>query len=205
MRLIVFNLYPYRQLSLNRRRRRVIAELSACLVLIVSALTTASLWISDRLDAQQAYQNALRDTQQQIAQRVAHVQSMKAQLQTLREQVLALRSVQDKAMLASTMVAALENGFPETTEVSKVLFKEGGLQVSGTTSSVAAFTAWVHQLETRRGVFSQVEVVRLRQPVRDNQLVDNNRHEFDMKMRLNPRGSAPQPAQELVDATAHLR
>ncbi|MCQ8895311.1 hypothetical protein NQT62_02510 [Limnobacter humi] len=205
MRLIVFNLYPYRQGSMNRLRRRVMAEMFVSLALVVSALAGVSHWMSSQLDEQQAYQDRLRDTQQKIAQRVSRVEAMKAELKKLREQVLALRSVQDKAMLASVMVSALENGFPETTEVGKITFQDGWLQVSGTTASITSFTAWVHQLEMRRGLFTQVEVVRLRQTGLDGPSVDGNRHEFDMKMHLSSPSSASPPAQELADATPNNR
>ncbi|MFN4327282.1 MAG: PilN domain-containing protein [Limnobacter sp.] len=163
MRVILFNLAPYRAHRYRLARLRTTATLAAAVVVALLIPLCVSLDLSEREAAQTAYMEELGTVERQIADRVAKVQTLKDEMNRLQNQVDALEDVERKSLRVSRMFSYLEATMPGQVGLKSLTMKEGDWSVSGYTDSVPQFAEWVQGMEKEGSLLKDVRVKYLRQ------------------------------------------
>lgn len=159
MRVILFNLVPYRERALHRRRMAVLAQCSAGVLLMLAGVLSIHAELSGREQAQVAYLGRLHAVQAEIEQEVLAVQAVQTELAELQRKIDAFDAVEHAALQPSQVLALLDATTPQSADVAKVQVKAGVLTLSGNTQSVPSLAVWVDTLERYTTLFEQVDVV----------------------------------------------
>lgn len=204
MRVILFNVFPYRDRLIQRRKLRVMTELSAGL--LAAVLVAFLVWsdFDDRLNRQTQYLDQLASMEAEIAARVARVQTMKDEAQRLRRQVTALESVEKESLQASQVLSYLDNSLPRTVALSRMALKDSVLVINGLAESVPQLAKWVEGMEGNQRLFKHVDFVFLRdaaRPIPEKEPSKDGPHQFEIKLGLTVLDQ-PTPAVELANVTA---
>ncbi|HEX4878338.1 MAG TPA: hypothetical protein VFV39_00705 [Limnobacter sp.] len=164
MRVILFNLYPYRERRNVAKKRRVLAEMAAAFGLGALLCWMVSAEFDARIRNQQTYLQELGQMEADLARRVHEVQQKKDRVTALKRQVNALEAVEAQSMVAGELIAYLDESLPEPVNVNRLLLADGVLYINGHTKAVADLAAWVGQLEVEDTLFSKVDLVFVRTP-----------------------------------------
>ncbi|HEX4918306.1 MAG TPA: PilN domain-containing protein [Limnobacter sp.] len=182
MRVILFNLYPYRTQRNQIRKRRVLGEFLAVvsIALVFGFLIRAEL--NTDLANQSVYLQELSRLENDIAQQVAEIQSKKDRILVLKRQVDALEAVEKESLLVSELLAYLDESIPDQVSIRRFSFDKGVLTLAGNALSVSDLALWLGNLEGEVDLFSKVDLVFVRLKESSRKAGDAvGEHEFEIK------------------------
>lgn len=191
MRVILFNLYPYRVLRENRRRRRVLVELGIGVVMGLLVCLSISAEFEARLKAKQSFLSNLSAMEADVAARVQEVQVMKDRVTVLNRQINALEQVEVESLLASQWVSYLDSTVPDAVSLTRLMVEKDVMFINGFTSTVDSLAKWIDQMEAGNALFSSVELVSVVDEVTGGDDFAKPRHVFEMKAMLRGANDAP--------------
>lgn len=191
MRVILFNLYPYRVLRENRRRRRVLVELGLGLVLGLMVCLSISSEFDARLEAKQTFLSNLSAMEDDVAARVQEVQAMKDRVAVLSRQIKALEQVEVESLLASQWVSYLDSTVPSSVSLTRLMVENDVMFIDGFTSTVASLAKWVDQMESGNALFKSVELVSVTDQAIEGEGPAKSGHVFEMRAMLRGGDDAP--------------
>jgi Tfp pilus assembly protein PilN len=185
MRVILFNLYPYRVFRETKRRQRVMAELFVGLVAGLLLCFSVGNEFADRVAKKERFLGNLSAMESDVANRVLEVQAKKDRVAVLERQIGALKAVEIESLLASHWVSFLDGTVPLSVSITKLSAEKGELTINGFTRAVSSLAAWVDQMEEGNHLFHSVDLITLTEP--DNagkEVKDGQRHLFEIKALL---------------------
>lgn len=192
MRVIVFNVYPYRDRFKKAKTVRVFSELGVGVSLALALAWGFNSDLTGRLGKQQSYKTELSRMEGEIASRVARVQAMKDEAINLRRQVDALEAVERDSLVASNVLSYLDAGLPKAVGLTKLNFAKNVLVVQGLAESVPQLAKWVEGMEGNSALFKRVDLVYLKDdllnPTNGGKVPDGSPHQFELRLELQ---SAP--------------
>ncbi|MCE2745160.1 MAG: PilN domain-containing protein [Burkholderiales bacterium] len=191
MRIILFNLYPYRALRETRRKRRVVAELAMGAVLGLGVCYAIGGEFQERVARQEAFLGNLSAMESELAAQVAQVQAMKNRVAVLSRQVNALEAVEKESILPSRWISYLDATVPSSVSMTSLLVSQDVLTINGFTDAVSSLAQWVDQMETGNSLFVSVDLVSVTEPSGTDKKVQGNRHLFEIKAVLRGVENAP--------------
>jgi len=191
MRVILFNLYPYRVFRENRRRRRVLVELAFGLLLGLMLCLAVSNEFDARLEAKQAFMGNLSAMEVDVAARVQEVQAMKDRVAVLNRQIKALEQVEVESLLASEWVSYLDSTVPSTVSLTRLMVEDNVMFINGFTSAVGSLAKWVDQMEAGNALFGSVELVSVTDQAAEGGDSARSGHVFEMRAMLRGGDDAP--------------
>ncbi|WP_370262834.1 PilN domain-containing protein [Limnobacter sp.] len=185
MRVILFNLFPYRERRNEATRRMVLCQIgvSAVLALVVAGLVNAEF--QRRYSIQDEYLMRLGRLEEDLTRKVAQVQQQRDRVLELKRQIKALEDVEAQSVVASELMAFLDESLPMPVGLNRLVLREGELAVEGYTSSVSELAAWVARLELEDELFHTVDLVYVRTtPSEDQDGRPSGMHQFEIKAVL---------------------
>ena len=191
MRVILFNLYPYRVLRETRRKRRFMAELTVGVVLGLGACYAIGSEFSARVARQEVFLGNLSAMESEMATRVAEVQAMKDKVTVLNRQVSALEAVEKESILASRWVSFLDGTVPSNVSMTRLFVSKDVLIINGFTDAVSSLAQGEDQMEAGNSLFESVDLVSVTEPKQTVKGVVDNRHLFEIRAILRGAEHAP--------------
>ncbi|WP_138517013.1 PilN domain-containing protein [Limnobacter alexandrii] len=191
MRVILFNLFPYRAMRETRRKRRVITELAVGSVLGFWVCYGIGLEFDARLERQQGFLGNLNAMESEMTSRVAEVQAMKDKVAVLGRQVNALKAVERESILASRWVSYLDATVPSNVSMNRLVVNKNMLVVNGFTDAVSSLAQWVDQMEAGNSLFVSVNLVSVTESKKSVDGAPDNRHSFEIRAILRGTEHAP--------------
>lgn len=185
MRVILFNLFPYRERRNEAKRRMVLCQIgvSAVLALVVAGLVNVEF--QRRYSIQDEYLMRLGRLEEDLTRKVAQVQQQRDRVLELKRQIKALEDVEAQSVVASELMAFLDQSLPMPVGLNRLVLREGELVVEGYTSSVSELAAWVARLELEDELFHAVDLVYVRTtPSEDQDGRPSGMHQFEIKAVL---------------------
>lgn len=159
MRVILFNLYPYRVLREKRRKRRVMVELTVGVALGLGTCYAIGSEFGARVARQEVFLGNLSAMESEMATRVAEVQAMKDKVAVLNRQVSALEAVEKESILASRWVSYLDGTVPSNVSMTRLFVSKDVLIINGFTDAVSSLAQWVDQMEAGNSLFESVDQI----------------------------------------------
>lgn len=186
MRVILFNLYPYRAFREKKRRQRVMVELFTGLVAGLLLCFLVGNEFSDRAAKKEHFLSNLSAMEADVANQVLEVQAKKDRLAVLERQIGALQAVERESLLASHWVSFLDGTVPPRVSITRLSTVKDVLTVNGFTNAVSSLAAWVDQMERGNHLFHSVDLVTLTEPADGSKDAkkDGQRHLFEIKALL---------------------
>lgn len=191
MRVILFNLYPYRVFRENRRRRRVLIELGLGLLLGFLVCLSVSNEFDARLEAKQAFMGNLSAMEADVAARVQEVQAMKNRVAELNRQIKALERVEAESLLASEWVSYLDGTVPSAVSLTRLMVEDDVMFINGFTGTVSSLAMWVDQMEAGNALFKSVELISVTDQAAESGDSARPGHVFEMRVMLRGGDDAP--------------
>jgi len=192
MRVILFNLYPYRVWRESRRRRRVLVELGLGLAAGLMLCLSISGEFDARIEAKQSFLSNLSAMEADVAAQVLEVQAMKERVAVLNRQITALERVEVESLLASQWVSYLDSTVPSTVSLTRLMVEDDVMFINGFTSTVASLARWADQMESGNALFESVELVSVTdKEVAAGEGSSKSAHEFEMRAMLRGGDDAP--------------
>lgn len=185
MRVILFNLYPYRALREQKRRQRVLAELFAGVAVGLLLCFLISKEFSDRAAKKERFLSNLSAMKSEVAARVSEVQAKKDRLTVLERQIGTLRAIEKESILASSWVSFLDGTVPPQVFITRLSAAKDALTITGTTDAVSSLASWIDQMEGGNHLFRSADLITLTEPA--NARKDEKggrRHQFEIKVSL---------------------
>ncbi|HEX4856433.1 MAG TPA: hypothetical protein VFV28_06435 [Limnobacter sp.] len=159
MRVILFNLYPYRLQRERRRKKRVISELAVGAALGLLLCWSVTVEFSRRVEEKQAFTARLGAIEEEVAARVQQIQAMKDRVAVLKRQVNALTAVEKESVLASQWVSYFDATVPANVSLTRLFVTDREIVLNGMTPAVSSLGQWVNQMEAGNRLFSSVDLV----------------------------------------------
>lgn len=185
MRVILFNLYPYRAFREKKRRQRVMAELFVGVVAGLLLCLSVSNDFSDRAAKKERFLSNLSAMETDVANQVQEVQVKKDRLAVLERQIGALKAVEVESLLASNWVSFVDGTVPSSVSITRLSAAKDVLTINGFTNVVSHLAEWVDQMEGGNHLFHSVDLVTLTEPDNDGKDVkEGQRHLFEIKALL---------------------
>lgn len=191
MRVILFNLFPYRALRETRRKRRFLIELAVGVALGLAVCYLIGNEFNARVARSAAFLGNLHAMEADMKARAAEVQAMKDQVASLNRQVSALEAVEKDSILASRLVSYLDETVPSNVSMTRLFVSKDVLVVDGFTDAVSSLAQWVDQMEAGNSLFKSVDLVSVTEPTKSAQGVEDNRHLFEIRAILRGTEHAP--------------
>lgn len=184
MRVILFNLYPYRALREKQRKRRLIAELTVGSLLGLGLCFGIDSQFDQRVQRQEIFLGQLSAMESDMASRITQVQAMKDRVAVLNRQVNALKAVEKESVMASRWVSYLDSTVPSNVSMTRLQVSEKVLVVNGFTEAVSSLANWVDQMETGNSLFESVDLVSVTEQNKMAGSLIENRHLFEIRAIL---------------------
>lgn len=184
MRVILFNLFPYRADRERKNRRRVVVELAAGVLAGLLICNAVGSEFADRVARKNQFLSNLAAMEAEMAERVTVVQAKKDRVAVLKRQVNALKTVQSESLLASQWVSFLDATVPASVSMTRLYVSKGVLHVNGFTSTVSTLASWVNDMEAGNTLFQSVDLVTLVAPRDEAEAVSAPRHVFEIRAQL---------------------
>lgn len=200
MRVILFNLVPYRQA--RSQREKYIFWGQAGVVTLLSVLFC--YLINDELDRRLMIKNDLliqmETVQSQIANQASRAEALKWEKDDLEQRIAILESVDKKSQRQSQLFALLDEGRPKMASLSTLSLEKQRVDITGVTANLPQLSYWVSDLKTNEGFVNQVNIVEV-MAVKPEQtykqdageddkdvmkLVHSNLHDFRLTLDLVP-------------------
>lgn len=159
MRVILFNLYPYRAFRETHKKRRVILEMTVGSFLGLVLCYSVGSEFASRVAKKEQFLGNLSAMESEVANRVAEVQAKKDKMTVLSRQVDALKAVEKESILASRWVSYLDGTVPANVSLTRLFVQDSVMTVTGFTDSVSSLAQWVDQMEEGNNLFKSVDLV----------------------------------------------
>lgn len=197
MRVVLFNLTPYRKVIEQKRQRKF--WMLSVLVLSLGALFCYQVTseLNDRLAAKQKFIEDIEEVTLQVADRARQAEALRKEREILQSRVRLLEAVDKRSMAQCKVFERLDGSRPERSRISSLNLKSGLLAVSGETADVPVLSSWVEQLDEDKDLFDQTDIVEvekwvppgsngtvLKEVTWGGQRLDF--HEFTLQAKLNP-------------------
>lgn len=185
MRLILFNLAPYR--ARKERLKKIAFYTQMAVVLGVSLVFcyAVSNELESRAVAKESYLHEISSIEQNIQLQANQVSVLEQKLTVLRRQAETLRSIEQDTLLSSQLLAVLDQSLPSGMALAKVTVNPYVVTVYGRTNSVSTLAQWTQLLKSFPKVYSNSELVRLI-------MVDSGKagtkgllHDFELKLTVS--------------------
>ncbi|BET27289.1 Tfp pilus assembly protein PilN [Limnobacter thiooxidans] len=184
MRVILFNLFPYRADRELKNRRRVVLELAGGILAGLLVCNAIGNEFADRVARKSQFLSNLAAMEAEMAERVKVVQDKKDRVAVLKRQVNALKTVQAESLLASQWVSFLDATVPASVSMTRLYVIKGVLHVNGFTNTVSTLASWVDDMEAGNTLFKSVDLVTLIAPRDDAEGATAPRHVFEIRAQL---------------------
>jgi Tfp pilus assembly protein PilN len=184
MRVILFNLFPYRADRERRQKHRVAIELAVGVLAGLLLCNAVGNEFADRVARKGQFLSNLAAMETEMAERVKVVQAKKDRVAVLTRQVNALKTVQSESLLASQWVSFLDSTVPPTVSMTRLYVVKGVLHVNGFTNAVSTLASWVDAMEAGNSLFQSVDLVTLIAPREDVATEAAPRHVFEIRAHL---------------------
>lgn len=193
MRVILFNLYPYRNLRESKQRKRVVVELVAGLLVGLMLCYAIGSEFSRRVALQESFLSNLSAMEAEMVAQAAEVQRKKDRVAELSRQVAALQAVEKESLLASKWLSFLDGTVPQNVSLTRLSTKMDAMFISGFTSSVSDLANWVDYMEAGNSLFQSVDLITLiEQGANSSELPEAGKvHQFEIKAMLRGVENAP--------------
>lgn len=186
MRVILFNLYPYRNLRESKQRRRVVVELVAGVLLGLLLCYAIGSEFSKRVALKENFLSNLSAMEADMVAQAAEVQKKKDRVTELSRQVAALQAVERESLLASKWLSFLDGTVPQGVSLTRLSTKMDAMFISGFTSSVSDLANWVDHMEAGNSLFQSVDLITLVEPSANASEMSEagEMHQFEIKAML---------------------
>lgn len=184
MRVILFNLFPYRADSERKKKRRVVVELAVGVLAGLLICNAVGNEFAARVAKKGQFMSNLTAMEAEMAERVNVVQAKKDHVTVLKRQVNALKTVQAESLLASQWVSFLDATVPSSVSMTRLYVVKGVLHVNGFTNTVSSLAGWVDDMEAGNSLFQSVDLVTLVAPRDEADGVTSPRHVFEIRAQL---------------------
>lgn len=199
MRVIVFNLVPYRQARSQRKKVAFWAQAGATALigLLFCYLVTDEL--NTRLMIKSDLLIQMETVQSQIANQASRAEALKWEKDDLEQRIAILESVDKKSQRQSQLFALLDEGRPKMASLSTLALENQRVDITGVTANLPQLSYWVSDLKANESFVEEVNIVEVTAvktdqsgPVEDNKekdvlkLVHSNLHDFRLTLDLVP-------------------
>ena len=202
MRVILFNLLPYRQIRLQRQRKRFWIQTAAVLLISVFFSFLISNDLSERLTLKGDLLAQIENIEQQIKDQAARSRALKEERDDLNRRIQTLESVDGKSNRHSQLFSILDTSRPVTVSLVSLSLEKDELKLIGLTASLSELSRWVNDLKNEKSLFGQISIVEVRsmsdsvtdvsaKPDGETALNAANLHEFELKLDLVPLLNVP--------------
>ncbi|NJM31742.1 MAG: hypothetical protein HC848_01215 [Limnobacter sp.] len=183
MRVIHFNLIPYR-LALEARARRLFwLQMLLALVCAVIFCLGVSSWLDGRLAEKDQFIYRIDDAKRSLAASADKAAALEAEKNAIQAKVSALVQVHLNTVAVSEIFSTLDTTLPQDVFMQEMKRQGDNLVIRGLTQNIPLLTQWVQGLQARTDIFSQVDFdVVERIKVADG-LTDYS-HEFVVSLKL---------------------
>lgn len=207
MRVILFNLTPYRERREAVRRQLFMGESALALLCGVLLCWSVSSVLQEKVDAKQAYLDRVHALQQTVANRAAEVDSIKKKLATLRRQVSVLKSIESDSRFSSELLSVIDQSIPQGMALNRIVVSRDKVFLIGRTDNVNTLARWVAYLKRFPAVYSDAALISVTL-AQDTQTNDKGiapadaLHDFELQLKVAaPSLDLGQPAEDGGDRT----
>lgn len=185
MRLILFNLAPYR--ARKEKLKKIAFYVQMAFVLAVSLIFcyAVSNELESRAVAKESYLNEISSIEQNIELQANQVSVLEQKLTVLRRQVETLRSIEQDTLLSSQLLAVLDQSLPAGMALAKVTVSPSVVSVYGRTNSVSTLAQWTEFLKKFPKVYSNSELIRLAMVDPGQAGTKGLLHDFEIKLTVS--------------------
>lgn len=202
MRLILFNLMPYREIR-EARLRKVFFVKAAVAVAGIGALWWAvDSEFSGRLAAKQFQMSRIKQAELDIAKRVARVDEMKVELGQLKAKVATLKSLDEKTIWSGQILSLLDSTKPQSVYLDSIKVKGDVVQITGMTTAMPTLSTWVKLLETEGNFLKGAELKLIKAKTKEGKVDPAGVHQFDLNLNASSLPTLPAKPKEVIHAGA---
>lgn len=191
MRLILFNLMPYRELREARVRNVFFVKAASALVVLGLLWWSVDTQFEERLTEKQSQRERIKQAEADIAKRVARVDAMKSELDQLKGKVDTLKSLDQKAIWSAQILSLLDSTKPRSVYLSSVKVKGDLVEIKGMTSAVPTLGTWVKLLETEGNFLRGAELKLIKSSTGDGKQDASGLHHFDLNLNASSLPTLP--------------
>ena len=191
MRVIVFNLFPYRAAREKKCRQRVLAELSAGVALGALLCFLIGNEFSDRAEKKERFLSNLSAMEAEVASQVKAIQAKKERVVVLERQIGTLRAIEKESILASNWVSFLDSTVPAEVSITRLVAGKDALTIAGNTEAVSSLASWIDLMEGGNHLFRSADLITLTEPANAGKdAKGERRHQFEIKVLLREAADA---------------
>lgn len=202
MRLILFNLMPYRELRETRVRNVFFLKAVSALAVLGLLWWAVDSQFDERLAEKQSQRERIKQAEADIAKRVARVDAMKSELDQLKSKVDTLKSLDQKAIWSAQILSLLDSTKPRSVYLLSVKVKGDLVEITGMTSAVPTLGTWVKLLETEGNFLRGAELKLIKSSTSDGKQNPSGFHHFDLNLNASSLPTLPSQPKGVVHAGA---
>lgn len=202
MRLILFNLMPYREQREARLRKVFFLKAAVAVAGLVALWGGVDSHFDRRLMEKEAQRERIKQAEADIAKRVARVDAMKSELDQLKNKVATLKSLDQKAIWSGQILSLLDSTKPRSVYLASIKVKGDVVEITGTTSAVPVLGTWVKLLETEGNFLRGAELKLINAKTSDGKVDPTGLHHFDLNLNASSLPNLPTPPKEVIHAGA---
>ena len=157
--VIRFNLIPYREFGLKKRRQQFGVQAAAVALLTGGVLLAATQWVDDQFALQQLRNERLSQEEGRLTAEIREVTRIEKEVQALVTRINTIASLDTDRTLATQLINDLAQTQPLEVSLDQVVIKQSSLELSGKTSSNEKLSTWLLALEKQmalRGLFLKI-------------------------------------------------
>lgn len=199
MRVILFNLIPYREVQEVRRQRRFWLTTGVAIGLAALFCHQLTTELDDRIAQKKKFLSNIEEVALQVSDRAKQAEALKKERELLKSRVQLLEAVDQRSLAQCKLFERFDSSRPDRSRISSLELKGNGLSVGGNTADVPILSAWVESLEQDKELFKRLDIVSV-EKWRPAQLDKNVKgghqdwpgvsvdfHQFALRAELNPK------------------
>lgn len=199
MRIILFNLLPYRQIRLQRQKKVFWTQATAVLLVAVAFCYLITDDLASRVNRKSDLLAQIENVEQQIANQASRSQALRSERDDLIRRIEILESVDAKSARHSQLFSLFDSSRPEQVSLVSLGFEQEQLSLKGLTTSLSQLSQWVNDLKEQSALFRQINIIEVRSVLMsavsgsstqsssgEPGLDDGKLHEFELKLDLVP-------------------
>ncbi|HEX5486726.1 MAG TPA: PilN domain-containing protein [Limnobacter sp.] len=159
MRVILFNLAPYRQQREILNRTIFYVELLVTFSISILLCWAISDALSEKITAKQEYLNRIHALQSTVANRIAEMEKVKSKLVVLRGQVAILRSIESDSRFSSELLSVIDKTIPQGVALNQISVSRSKVSLIGRTDNLNVLAKWVDYLKSFHETYSDAALV----------------------------------------------
>jgi Tfp pilus assembly protein PilN len=184
MRLILFNLAPYRARKENARKAAFYMQMALVVGLTGFFSYSVSNELKERVEAKDAYLSEVALIEKNIETQANEVLALEKKLNVIRRQVGTLKSIEQDTLLSSQLLSVLDKSVPMGVALAKVVVNQNEVSVFGRTTSVDTLAEWTEYLRHFPQVYGNAELVRLTIADTTKYVHPTTMHDFEIKLTV---------------------